>query len=62
MVRGLADLEIDALALMHRPAIVGDCRAALQRLAVEYDRRVAGGLAGSRATGDGTALVRCHCG
>lgn len=40
-VRRLADLEIDALALMHGPAFVGDCRAALLGLADDYDRRVA---------------------
>jgi len=40
-VRRLAELEIDALALMHGPAFVGDCRAALLGLAADYDRRVA---------------------
>jgi len=40
-VRGLAELDIDALALMHGPAFLGDCRAALHGLADDYDRRVA---------------------
>ena len=40
-VRGLADLEIDSLALMHGPAFVGDCREALLGLAADYDHRVA---------------------
>lgn len=39
-VRGLADLEIDSLALMHGPAFVGDCREALLGLAADYDLRM----------------------
>ena len=38
-VRGLAELEIDSLAMMHGPAFNGDCRQALLALAADYDRR-----------------------
>jgi flavorubredoxin len=40
-VRGLAELDITTLALMHGPAFTGDCRTALGDLAADYDRRVA---------------------
>jgi hypothetical protein len=39
-VRGLADLDITTLALMHGPAYTGDCRRALLDLAADYDRRI----------------------
>jgi flavorubredoxin len=39
-VRGLADLDVATLALMHGPAFTGDCRAALLDLAGDYDKRV----------------------
>ncbi|MGH9193613.1 MAG: MBL fold metallo-hydrolase [Acidimicrobiales bacterium] len=40
-LRGLAELDIATLALMHGPAFTGDCRQALLDLADDYDRRVA---------------------
>jgi flavorubredoxin len=40
-IRRLAELEVDALALMHGPTFTGDCRGALEALAADYDRRVA---------------------
>ncbi len=41
VVRELASLDIDTLALMHGPAFTGDCRQALLALADDFDRRVA---------------------
>lgn len=41
VVRRLAELEVDTLALMHGPAFTGDCRAALLDLADDFDRRIA---------------------
>ncbi len=40
-LRGLAELEIETLALMHGPAYIGDCRTALVELAAELDLRIA---------------------
>jgi flavorubredoxin len=40
-IRGLADLEVTTLALMHGPAFTGDCPAALRELAAAIDSRVA---------------------
>ena len=40
LLRGLADLEIDALALMHGPVFTGDAREALLALADDFDRRI----------------------
>lgn len=40
VMRRLAALEIDALALMHGSVYTGDCRAALVGLAADADRRV----------------------
>jgi flavorubredoxin len=40
-IRRLAALDIATLAPMHGPAFTGDCRAALETLALDYDRRVA---------------------
>lgn len=39
--RRLAELEIETLAPMHAPAFTGDCRAALNGLAADFDRRIA---------------------
>ena len=39
-IRGLADLDISALALMHGPVFTGDCGDALQGLADDTDRRI----------------------
>jgi flavorubredoxin len=39
IVRGLADLDVNTLALMHGPAFTGDCRAALLALADDFERR-----------------------
>jgi flavorubredoxin len=41
VVRELAALDVDTLALMHGPAFTGDCRQALLALADDFDRRVA---------------------
>jgi flavorubredoxin len=41
VVRRLAELPVDTLALMHGPAFTGDCHAALLALADDFDRRVA---------------------
>lgn len=41
IVRGLAELDITTLALMHGPAFTGDCHAALLGLADAYERRAA---------------------
>ena len=41
IVRRLAELDIDVLALMHGPVFTGDCRAALHDLAGDLDRRIA---------------------
>ena len=57
IIRGLADLDPTALALMHGPVFTGDCAGALRGLADDADRRVAreghsatsGGARGSRA-------------
>ena len=40
-LRGLADLDVDTLALMHGPAFSGDCRKALLDLADDFERRIA---------------------
>lgn len=40
MIRTLAELPVDTLALMHGPTFTGDCRAALLDLADDFDRRV----------------------
>ena len=40
-IRGLADLDIDTLALMHGPAFTGDCSVALRDLADDIDKRMA---------------------
>ncbi len=45
-VRGLADLDIETLALMHGPAFTGDCGSALLALANDFDRRIATAQAG----------------
>lgn len=42
-IRGLAELDVVALGLMHGPVFTGDCRAALRALADDADRRVARG-------------------
>ncbi len=42
-VRGLAELDVAALALMHGPVYEGDAKAALVDLAADYDRRIAAG-------------------
>jgi flavorubredoxin len=39
ILRRLAELDIETLALMHGPAFTGDCRAALLNLADDFDRR-----------------------
>jgi hypothetical protein len=39
-IRRLATLDIEVLAPMHAPAFTGDCRAALEELAADYDQRV----------------------
>lgn len=39
VIRRLADLGVDALALMHGPVFTGDCRGALQALADDAERR-----------------------
>ncbi|MGZ8766310.1 MAG: oxygen-binding di-iron domain-containing protein [Acidimicrobiia bacterium] len=41
VIRGLAELDVDTLALMHGPAFTGDCRTALLDLADDFDRRIA---------------------
>ena len=41
ILRGLADLDIDTLALMHGPAYSGDCSKALLELADDVERRIA---------------------
>ena len=41
VVRRLAELPVDTLALMHGPAFTGDCHAALLALADDFDRRIA---------------------
>ena len=40
-VRSLAPLAPNTLALMHGPAFIGDCAAALNALAEDYERRTA---------------------
>lgn len=40
-IRRLAELDVAVLALMHGPALGGDCRAALLALADDIDRRLA---------------------
>ena len=40
-IRRLSTLEVAVLAPMHAPAFTGDCRRALERLADDYDERVA---------------------
>lgn len=40
-IQQLAALDIETLALMHGPAFIGDCRAALADLADDFDRRLA---------------------
>jgi flavorubredoxin len=41
VIRRLAELDVDTLALMHGPAFTGDCRAALLDLAADFERRIA---------------------
>ncbi|MGH9095161.1 MAG: MBL fold metallo-hydrolase [Acidimicrobiales bacterium] len=41
LIRKLAELEVETLALMHGPAFTGDCRAALLDLASDFHRRIA---------------------
>jgi flavorubredoxin len=41
VVRRLAGMEIETLALMHGPAFTGDCGQALLDLADDFDRRIA---------------------
>lgn len=41
MVRHLAELDVESLALMHGPVFIGDCNAALHELAADLDRRIA---------------------
>lgn len=41
VIRGLADLDVGTLALMHGPTFTGDCRAALHDLADDAERRIA---------------------
>lgn len=40
LLRGLASLEIDALAPMHGPVFTGDANEALRALADDFDRRI----------------------
>jgi hypothetical protein len=40
VIRGLTRFDVAALALMHGPVFTGDCRAALDELAADTDRRV----------------------
>jgi flavorubredoxin len=40
-VRRLAELDVEALALMHGPTFSGDCRGALLDLAADFDKRIA---------------------
>jgi flavorubredoxin len=40
VIRRLAELDVDTLALMHGPAFTGDCAAALRALADDYERRI----------------------
>ena len=42
VLRGLADLDVRTLALMHGPAYVGDCSTALRGLADGYAGLFAG--------------------
>jgi flavorubredoxin len=41
IIKTLAELDVETLALMHGPAFTGDCRAALLDLAGDFDRRIA---------------------
>ncbi|MCD9623922.1 MBL fold metallo-hydrolase [Rhabdothermincola salaria] len=41
IIRELAELDVQTLALMHGPAFSGDCRAALLALADDVDARIA---------------------
>jgi flavorubredoxin len=41
IIRRLAELDVDTLALMHGPAFTGDCRTALLDLATDFERRIA---------------------
>jgi flavorubredoxin len=50
VIRRLADLDVQTLALMHGPAYTGDCRQALLDLADDFDRR-AQAVAAVGATG-----------
>lgn len=45
-VRGLGDLDIETLALMHGPAFTGNCQSALWALADDFDRRIVTAQAG----------------
>lgn len=40
IIRTLAALDVETLALMHGPVFTGDCRAALLDLADDFDRRI----------------------
>ena len=42
IVRRLAALDVETLALMHGPAFTGDCHTALLDLAGDFDRRIGG--------------------
>jgi flavorubredoxin len=39
-IRGLAELDVDTLALMHGSAFTGDCHTALLALATDFERRI----------------------
>ena len=41
IIRKLAELEVETLALMHGPAFTGDCHTALLDLAGDFHRRIA---------------------
>ena len=51
VIRRLAELDVETLALMHGPAFTGDCAAALHELAADYERRIERIAAGSTAVG-----------
>jgi flavorubredoxin len=40
VIRGLAGLDVDALAPMHGPVFTGDCRGALHALSDDAERRI----------------------
>jgi flavorubredoxin len=51
VIRRLAELDVETLALMHGPAFTGDCSAALRDLAVDFERRIENINAGRAAVG-----------